>query len=78
MVVLTNSVDACEFSSSLYVQEAVNNADNNLDEKGMKISVIFYTIPSSIYHLEMYSTPDLIPADSSYLQSLIGIIRCSV
>ena len=34
MVVLTNSVDACEFSSSLYVQESVNNADNNLDEKG--------------------------------------------
>ena len=73
---LPNTVEACNFSSSHYVQEAVYNVEKFLqDLYGSMLSMNINALFSNGYRPELDSSPELDVADGAYYQSLIGVIR---
>ena len=76
VVQLDNGISAWSFSSSQYVQSAVSNVQNHLKRKGKCLTPKNATSPwTRDYRPETDVTPELSPADASYFQSLIGILR---
>jgi hypothetical protein len=73
--VLENGVTAYAFSSSKYVQEAIKNVDEYLEERERKLQSKARTPLSSEYRPEIDVSPELDPVDCAYYQSLIGILR---
>lgn len=75
-VQLPNGVSAWAFSSSQYVHEAIRAVEEQLEREGKKLQAKKpgTPIPTS-YSPELYITPELLPIEASYYQSLIGILR---
>jgi hypothetical protein len=75
-VVMENGVKAWSFSSSQYVQEAVNNVHKYLVDRGKKYPSKAPGAPiKNEYRPEVDQTDELSPTDAAYYQSLIGILR---
>ena len=66
---LPNMVEACNFSSSQYVQEAVSNAEKFLqDIDGSMLSMKINAPLSNRYRPALDSSPELDGADGAYYQ----------
>jgi hypothetical protein len=75
-VVMENGMKAWSFSSSQYVQEAVNNVHKYLTERDKKFPSKAPGAPmKNDYRPEVDQTEELSPTDAAYYQSLIGILR---
>ena len=77
-VVLEDSTHAWAISSSQYVQTAVKNVEeyvNTQDRKDLRLPTRAETPMRTSCRLELDVTPELDEKDSSYYQSLIGILR---
>ena len=77
-VVLENGVWAWSFSSSQYVQSAVKNVEAYVgrpENSYLKIPSKTETPLMTSYRPELDVLPELMPRDSAYCQSLIGILR---
>lgn len=77
-VQLENGVEAWAFSSSQYCQAAVKNVENWLSKEENSR----WTLPkkaetplTTTYRPELDVTPELVPKDASYYQSVIGVLR---
>jgi hypothetical protein len=77
-VILENGTQAWSFSSSQYVQAAVENVENHLHEKGLKLPTRANTPLSNGYRPEVDTSELLVGVDLSYYQSLIGVLRWMV
>ena len=77
-ITLENGAKAWGFSSSQYVQAAVKNVKDYLIRIDRKLPCKALTPIRTSYRPELDVTPELRPADSSYYQSLIGILRWMV
>ena len=78
-VTLEGNIKAWAFSSSKYVQTAVNNVVAHLAKQGNgKLPTKAKTPLSADYKPELDTTPELDPEDAAYFQSLIGILRWMV
>ena len=77
-VQLENGVWAWSFSLSQYVQSAVKNAEEYVgksENSQLKILSKAETPLTTSYRPELDVSPELTPRDSTYYQSLIGILR---
>ena len=77
-VQLENGVWAWSFSSSQYVQSAVKNVEEYVgrpENTHLKIPSKAETPLTTSYRPELDVLPELMPRDSAYYQSLIGILR---
>ena len=74
-VTLENDVSAWSFSSSQYVQAAVENVEKYLKGKGLCLPVKAPTPFNSGYRPEVDVSPELNATDAAYFQSLIGVLR---
>ena len=77
-VKLDNGVDAWSFSSSQYIQTAVKNVEEWLSKRGdgrWKLPSKVETPMWSTYRPELDISPELSTEESSYYQSLIGVLR---
>ena len=75
---LENRIKAWSFSSSQYVQSAVQNVEKYLKEKVKKFPPCSETPLGLDYRPEFNFTPELQAKDSAYYQSLIGMLRWMV
>ena len=73
-VELENGSRAWAFGSSQYVQAAVKNVESYLSKIGESLPTRADTPIQSTYRPELDVTPELDAKDSSYYQSLIGIL----
>ena len=77
-VQLENGVWAWRFSSSQYVQSAVKNVEEYIGKSKsshLKILSEAETPHTTSYRPELDVSPELMPRDSAYYQSLLGILR---
>ena len=77
-VQLENGVRALSFSSSQYVQSAIKNVEEYIrrpENTHLKIPSKAKTPLTTSYRPELDVSPELMPRDSTYYQSLIGILR---
>ena len=74
-VELENGRKAWSFSSSQYTQNAVKNVESYLKKKGESLPKKATSPWTRDYRPETDTSPELSPADSSYFQSLIGVLR---
>ena len=77
-VTLANGIKAWSFSSSQYVQNAVENVERYLKVKGKTLPRKVNTPLSSNYRPEIDISRELNPTEASYYMSLIGILRWTV
>ena len=75
---LPNGVNAYYFSMSQYVKEAVKNVEDYLAKKGQKLKRKAASPITPNYSPEIDSSPELSDVESTYYQSLIGILRWMV
>ena len=78
LVTLDNGVKAWAFSSSQYVQAAVKNVEEFIskpENKRWKLPKKADTPMTTSYRPELDVSPELIPAEAAYYQSLIGVLR---
>ena len=73
-VTLNNGAKAWSFSSSQYVQAAVKNVEDYAAKRGWKLPRAQTPI-STVYRPELDVSRELNNSDSSYYQSLIGLLR---
>ena len=74
-VTLDNGTKCWSFSSSQYIQNAVKNVEEHLDQKGEKLPPRAKSPWSTGYRPETDISPELSPSDAAYFQSLIGVLR---
>ena len=74
-VKLSNDVEAWAFSSSQYVQSAVENVEEYLSKIGKSLPKRASAPFTNNYRPEIDVSAELDPQQSSYYQSLIGILR---
>ena len=74
-VTLVNGVKAWSFSSSQYVQGAVENVERYLKLKGKFLPRKASTPLSAGYRPEIDTSKELAPSEASYYMSLVGILR---
>ena len=74
-VVLDNGLTAWSFSSLQYVQTAVKNVEKSLANQDAKFPARANTPLSSNYCPKIDVSGEMQPAEASYYQSLIGILR---
>jgi hypothetical protein len=77
-VQLPNGVEAWAQSTSQYIQEAVRNVENYLADKNMKLMKGASSPLSANYGPELDTSPELEPDETTYYQSLIGVLRWMV
>jgi hypothetical protein len=78
-VKLQNGAQAWSMSPSKYVQEAVSNVEQYLKQNGLPGLKRKARGPwPSGYEAELDDTPELVPQQATYYQSLIGILRWAV
>jgi hypothetical protein len=80
-VTLENGVECWAFSSSQYVQAAVKNVEEYLNQRGddkYKIPRNADTPLTTTYRPELDVSSELGPAESAYYMSLIGVLRWMV
>jgi hypothetical protein len=73
-VTLANGCKAWSFSSSQYVQAAVNNVEDRLKSKLQRLPKTNAPLKND-YRPEIDLSVELEPVDAAYYQSLIGILR---
>lgn len=78
LVELENGVKAWGIRLSQYVQAAVKNVENYLDERGSHLMKKADTPMRTSYRPMLDVSPELGPEESSYYMSLIGILRWMV
>ena len=74
-VTLENGVSAWSFSSSQYVQSAVEKVEKYLSKKGISLPRKVQTPLASDYKPELDISVELDGQEAAYYQSLIGILR---
>ena len=74
-VTLENGVDYWAFSSTQYVQDAVNNIEQYLKKKGKKLGAKAPAPFRTNYCPEIDITGELEEDEASYYHSLIGVLR---
>ena len=74
-VTLNNGADCWAFSSTQYVQDAVNNVEQYLARKGKKLVAKALAPFKSNYRPEIDITEELDEDEASYYHSLIGVLR---
>ena len=74
-VTMENGVSCWSLSSSQYIQNAIKNVDIYLQKAGEKPLAKCKSPWPSNYRPEIDVTPELTPAQASYYQSLIGVLR---
>ena len=77
-VQLENGVWSWRFSSSQYVQSAIKNVEEYVrrpENTHLKMPSKAETPLTTSYRPELDVSPELMPRDSAYYQSLIGILR---
>ena len=74
-VQLENGVDCWAFSSTQYVQDAVNNVEQYLKKKGQKLVAKALAPFKNNYRPEIDMTEELEEDEASYYHSLIGVLR---
>ena len=77
-VVLNNGAKTWSFSSSQYVQAAVNNVGDYLEKRGEKLQPRVKAPFTYDYRPEIDTSPELDAIDAAYYASLIGILRWTV
>ena len=77
-ITLANGANAWGFSSSKYVQAAVNNSKEYLATTYQKLPSKALTLIQTSYRPETDTTLELNATDSAYYQSLVGILRWMV
>ena len=75
LVDLENGVQAWSFSSSQYVQNAVQNVEDYLAKRQLKLPTRAKSPWTANYRPEIDITPELRPTEAAYFQSLIGVLR---
>ena len=73
-VELTNGVHIWALSSSRYITEAVKNVERQVAKKGFKLPCKAETPLQTSYCPKIDTIPELNLTDSSYYQSLIGML----
>ena len=73
-VKLNNGIDCWEFSSTQYVQDAVNNVEQYLKVKGKKLLKKLPATLQNNYLPQIDMTEDLVQDDAAYYHSLIGVL----
>ena len=75
-VILPNGVKAFFYSTSQYLHDAIWGVEEHLAKMGLKLSEkkAGMHLPTN-YHLELYMSPELIPNEATYYQSLIRILQ---
>ena len=74
-VELNNGIDCWEFSSTQYVQDAVNNVEQYLKVKGKKLISKAPALFQNNYRPEIDMTEELGDDDAAYYHSFIGVLR---
>ena len=74
-VTMENSQECWAFGSTQYVRAAMDNVEEYLINRGEKIAAKALTPLKSNYWPEIDITKELGEAESSYYQSLIGVLR---
>ena len=74
-VILENGIKAWSFSSSQYVQAAVNNVESYLKSKGKSLATKAASPFTTGYRPEIDVSEELNATDAAYYQSLVGILR---
>ena len=74
-VTLDNGVDCWGFSSTQYVQDAVNNVEQYLETKGKKLVARAPAPMTNGYRPEVDISEELPEDEASYYHSLIGVLR---
>ena len=74
-VTLDNGVDCWGFSSTQYVQDAVNNVEQYLKSKGKKLLAKAPAPMTNGYRPEIDILEELPDDEASYYHSLIGVLR---
>ena len=74
-VTLDNDVECWAFSSSQYVQAAVQNVASYLKERNLTLPKKASAPFKGDYRPEIDTTPELNPQEAAYYQSLIGVLR---
>ena len=74
-VTLENGVEAWSFSSSQYVQAAVNNVEEYMKGKGSSLPKKATSPIKQDYRPELDISPELNVSDAAYYQSLVGVLR---
>ena len=75
LVQLENGVKARGISSSQYVKATVENVESFLREKGKNLDKTARTPIRTSYSPELDVSAELGPQESSYYQSLIGVLN---
>ena len=73
-VTLENGANAWSFSSSQYVQAAVENVEQHLLKQGLSLPAKAKTPFTSGYRPEVDTSSELGPVEASYYMSLIGVL----
>ena len=74
MITLANGKQALGWSSSQYVQNAVNNVEDYLKAKGKTLPKKANAPLSSDYRPDLDTSPELDLHEAAHYQSLIGIL----
>ena len=74
-VTLDNGIEAWSFSSSQYVQAAVDNVETHLKRSDRTLKAKATAPMTSNYRPETDVTPELDASEASYYMSLIGVLR---
>ena len=74
-VAMENRQECWAFGSTYYVRAAVDNVKEYLSNKGKKLAVKSLTPLTSNYRPDINITEELGEDESSYYQSLIGVLR---
>ena len=74
-VTLDNGTKCWSFSSSQYVQNAIKNVEDHLQSRGTSLPNRAKSPWSTNYRPEIDTSPELIPTEAAYYQSLIGVLR---
>ena len=72
---IKNGQERWDFGSTQYVCEAVNNVEEYLGKKGDKLTAKVLTPLANKYRPKVEISNELQDEETSYYQSLIGIIR---
>ena len=74
-VTLEDGTSAWSFSSSKYVQAAIQDVEKYLSQRNMKLSGRAHTPLSASYRPEIDISDELDSEEAAYFQSLIGVLR---
>jgi hypothetical protein len=75
---MIDGVECWPMSSNKYVKAAIENVDQKLGERGLRLQSKCPTPMTSGYRPELDSAPELPASDARYYQELIGVLRWAI